>query len=102
MALQIVWSPLAEKDQEKILRYWAKRNKSNVYPQKLHAMITDRVDFIASSLPKRYKTSVPSIYYEYVREYRIYYKVRKDEVVILRIWDGRRNPDKQPFRNYSG
>ena len=44
---KILWSEKAQRDLLQILGYWKKRNRSNVYPNKLNSMILAMIDSIA-------------------------------------------------------
>jgi plasmid stabilization system protein ParE len=39
------------------------------------------------------KTNVENVHIQIVRQYLIVYKIQNEEILIVRIWDGRRNPD---------
>ena len=97
MALQIIWSSYAERDQDEILRYWAKRNKSKTYPRLLFHLFESTVNSLAKQEFNRHPTSAPDIFYKYVRNYRVYFEVNSTSIVILHIWDARRNPENAPY-----
>jgi plasmid stabilization system protein ParE len=94
MAKRIKLTPLAQLDKQEILKYWKIRNKSNVYSLKLNQSFYELFKEIAQ-YPKIGTISIGLDIYSIVyNNYRIYYKELDGTLIILRIWDTRRNPDK--------
>jgi plasmid stabilization system protein ParE len=40
------------------------------------------------------KTNLENVYIKIFRQYLIIYKIQVDDILIIRVWDGRRNPDE--------
>lgn len=97
MAKAVIWSRSATADLNEILAYWAQRNKSKVYPNKLNRLIRSAVERLSKGEIFMHLTSMKGYAYIYVREYRIYFESWDDRILILRIWDGRRDPGKEPY-----
>jgi addiction module RelE/StbE family toxin len=94
MVKKVVWSETAQNDRMEILLYWKQRNKSDSYSKKLNYLFTDAVDLIA----KYHKVGKASGYNEtrikIVRDYLIVYKEYESLILIITVWDNRRNPLK--------
>src|SRR5690606_16786088 len=92
---KIKWSSRAVKEVEKILSFWFYKNRSGTYSNKLNNSINSVISLIAEqptigrAIDKKYK-----IFYSTHRLYRICYTYTSEELIILCIWDNRRNPDK--------
>lgn len=77
------------------LNYWYKRNRSTSYPQKLNELFNSTARLLRYS-PGLGSVFIPdkNIYQVRVRDYRLYYTFSKSELVILVLWDVRRNPQR--------
>ena len=95
MAKQIIWSRRAQTDRKEILKYWNKRNKSNIYSKKLNGLFIEVVRLI-SQYPEIGKlTDDKKARIKIVRDYLIIYEVDdKDRLLILTVWDSRQNPQR--------
>ncbi len=89
---RIVWTLQARQERRDILAYWKRRNKSSLYSKKLRKLILDEALYIARHPFSGKATSISNIYYSIVKDYLIFYKESENEVTILSVWDGRRNP----------
>lgn len=97
MDKKIIWSATAKKSKHDILQYWKNRNKSLLFSIKLDQLIHDAVASIAAFPFSGKLTSSPDIRIKIVREYLLFYKVTDDKIMILLLWDGRRNPQDLPW-----
>jgi toxin YoeB len=92
MVKKIVWSATAQNDRKEILLYWKQRNKSDSYSRKLNYLFNDAANLIA----KFPKVGKPSGYNDtrikVVRDYLIVYKEYENLILIVTVWDSRRNP----------
>ena len=93
MAKPIVWSRRAINDRKDILGYWKGRNKSSAYGRKLNAHFKKAVQLIATHPNIGRRTDIEGIRVKLVRPNQIFYNNAKEQIEILIIWDGRRNPD---------
>lgn len=93
MVKQIIWSKRAKEDRKEILEYWLVRNKSNIYPLKLNNVFKEAIQWIADHPFVRRKTDFPGVYVKRVRDYLILFEDTDSKIIILTIWDTRRNPD---------
>lgn len=95
MVKQIIWSRRAQTDRKYILKYWNKRNKSNLYSSKLNGLFKEAVKLIADYPEIGKPTDDKNARIKIVRDYLIIYEVdEKDRLLILTIWDSRQNPQK--------
>lgn len=94
MARKIIWSERAKSDKIEILKYWLKRNKSNVYPKKLNALFQKSVRWIAIKYNPAKKTDFENVCVKIVRDYKIFYEIKNAEIHIISIFDTRMNPNK--------
>jgi plasmid stabilization system protein ParE len=98
MPKQVIWSPLAENDFSSILQYLQDNWESKVV-----SMFIDVADEVINQIiinPKQFPVIKKK---EKIRKCVItkhntlYYRERKDQIDILRIFDNRQNPKKLKF-----
>ncbi|HLS29497.1 MAG TPA: type II toxin-antitoxin system RelE/ParE family toxin [Flavobacteriaceae bacterium] len=94
MVKQIIWPRRAQTDRKEILKYWNKRNKSNIYSKKLNNLFKEAARLI-SKYPEigkqtddkntRIKIARDYLIYEVDQEYRLLFlqfgtadKIHKD------------------------
>ncbi len=92
MVKQIIWSARAKQDKKEILEYWLKRNKSNVYPQKLNNLFKLAVGSLAKNPFPRKKVDYGDAFVRIVRDYFIIFEEDNNTIYILLIWDTRQDP----------
>lgn len=93
MVREIIWSEKAAFERKEILNYWIARNKSNSYNKKLNNLFQNNIRLIVEFPDLGTETDVPNVRVRVVNVYLIFYEVVEDEIWILSIWDGRRNPE---------
>lgn len=92
MALQIVWTDLAEVQLDNILRYWVKRNNSTAYAIKLNELIQQTVRILSIYPDSRRITNNKNLRLKSVKDYFVYYSYNKELLNIVAICDMRRDP----------
>ncbi len=92
MAGRVVWTVQAQQDRIQILSYWKERNKSKKYSVKLDGLFRKSIRLISKYPLIGKPTNTPGVRLKVIRDYLIVYEIKKDVVVILRIWNSRRNP----------
>lgn len=97
MVKKIIWSKTAKASKKEILIYWNNRNKSNTFSQILDKLIHDGIKSISEFPTSGKATSNKEIRIKIVRDYLVFYKISNEEILILLIWDGRRNPKDLPW-----
>jgi toxin YoeB len=94
MAKQIIWSLRAQKDKKEIFKYWAERNKSHRYSQKLNQLFKEAIQLLREHPYIGRSTDDNSIRIKIVKDYLLIYEVTETSINILSIWDGRQDPSK--------
>ncbi|MGO2403565.1 type II toxin-antitoxin system RelE/ParE family toxin [Mesonia sp.] len=94
MAKQVIWSLRAQNDRKKILRYWKNRNKSNEFSKKLNGLFKEAIKLIADYSEIGKPTDDKNARIKIVRDYLIIYQIKKEQIIILTIWDSRQSPEK--------
>lgn len=92
MAKQIIWSDRTTNDLLNIFEYWLNRNKSNNYNKKLNTLFNKSIDLIANHSSIGRPTQIKNIKIKVVRDYQLIYEDSPELIIILTIWDSRRNP----------
>ncbi|MCA1761500.1 MAG: type II toxin-antitoxin system RelE/ParE family toxin [Cryomorphaceae bacterium] len=95
---KIRWTEQALRDKFEILEYWIERNKSKSYSEKLDRLIEEAIEQITEFPDQGKKTGFRDVRIRLVRSYLIYYLIDKDALVVIRIWDSRRDPEKLTLR----
>lgn len=93
MARKIIWTSRAEEVFHRILEFYLRRNETKTYSRKLNAEIKQIINLL-----KKFPFLGISIDIENIRvliksDFRIFYKIMPEEIVILLIWDCRHNPE---------
>ncbi len=94
MAKQIIWSLQAQEDRKQILSYWNNRNQSTSYSKKLHQLFKEAVKLVSQFPQIGRRTDENNIRIKLVKDYLVVYEEDQNNIYILKIWDGRRNPEK--------
>ncbi len=97
MAKRVVWTSQAKTDRYQILTYWKKRNKSTVYSNKINKQFHVAIRSISKYPLMNRPTEIINMRVKIVKHFHVIYKVLKKEIVILRVWDSRQNPQKLKF-----
>jgi plasmid stabilization system protein ParE len=91
MAYQIIWTEKANIERQHILQFWIDHNKSKIFSLKLNKLFISSIRNIAKRPNIGRKTEFDNVWVKIVREYLIFYEVIKKDLVILTVWDGRRD-----------
>lgn len=97
MAKRIVWTENAHNERKEILLYWKNHNQSTTYSKKLNELIKKAIQLISAHPHIGRKTDVENVRVKLVRDYLLFYEETVDKIIILSIWDNRRNPDEAPY-----
>lgn len=99
MAKRVIWSEIAVDTFKCILLYYVRITGSVKYSHKLEQHIKESISQI-SKYPHIGKVSEHESVREYsVRNYKIIYQIRPDQIVILIVWDTRQNPQSLSIDN---
>lgn len=88
---KIIWTFKANQERKDILEYWILRNKSKTFSLKLNKLILYNIGLLAEHPTIGRKTDVQNVRVKIVRDYLIFYEFSDSELIILSVWDGRRN-----------
>ncbi len=86
------WSDRATEDVEAIRNFFDHRNGSAAYSD----LLLDKFDAALKRVAKFHElgeikhNAIRSII---VKPYQLFYRVTKTEIIVLSVWDGRRNPE---------
>jgi len=93
---KIIWTENAIKNRTDIFDYWNKRNKSKTYSEKLYKEFIEAINLLKNN-PEIGVVSNYEFRHLLVRNYLIFYFIKDFEIVILKVWDGNRNPRNLNF-----
>ncbi len=90
---KIEWSVDARKDLLDILEFYIERNGSKTYSIKLNGLINKSIKLISKNPTIGTKTDYESVRALITGGYQIIYEIFDQIILIVMIWDCRRNPD---------
>ena len=98
MAYKIVWTEKANNERQYILEFWVENNKSKIYSLKLDKLFISTIRDLSKRPNIGRKTEFENVRVKIVREYLIFYEIFKNEILILSVWDGRRDKKNLTLR----
>lgn len=93
MAKRVIWTNTSKKARREILEYWIKRNHSNSYSKKLSKLFRKKTALLQSEAYLGKPTDFENVRVSLVNNYSLFYKVDREVIIIVGIWDNRRNPE---------
>ncbi len=90
---KVEWSSEAKSDLLDILDFYLQRNKSATYSKKLNAELQQTIKLMAQNPFIGMKTDYDSVRAFITNDFQIIYEVFDQLVLIIMIWDCRRDPD---------
>ncbi|RRQ46127.1 type II toxin-antitoxin system RelE/ParE family toxin [Chryseobacterium sp. SC28] len=94
---KVVWINSAKLELKEILIYWTKKTKSKAYSKKLSILISEAINLL-SQHPKIGRTTTDeNTRISIVRNYLIFYEATETQLIILSIWDARRDENETDF-----
>lgn len=91
---RIVWTKEARTDFKATLAFYNDRNGSSTYSIKLAEQIFKAIEKLQTSNHLGIRTSDPEVRVLIKDTFSIFYELKEDVVLVLVIWDSRRNPDE--------
>lgn len=91
---EIRWTIQAVNDKLDILEFWINRNRSKSYSEKLDKFFDEALMQVADFPGQGKLSDYRDIRIKLVRSYLIYYLVEGEKVVVIRLWDSRRDSKK--------
>ena len=98
MAKEIIWSRKAQNELIEILEYWINRNKTNAFSIKLNSLIEEQLNLIFEFPKIGRKTDIENVYIKVVHKYLLYYEFVDNNLHILTIRHGSKNPKTLKIR----
>ena len=93
MAKRVVWSNTAKKARRDILEYWIKHNGSSTYSKRLSRLFRLKISLLQSEHYLGKPTDFENVRVSLVSHFSLFYKITDQEIIVVGIWDNRRNPD---------
>jgi plasmid stabilization system protein ParE len=94
MSKRIVWSERARKDLIGIKAFYDKRNKSTDYSTKLLKAFRQSTLFIQKFPLVSIRTDRDNTRGIVVMGHILFFEIMENDIVILTVWDGKRDPDQ--------
>jgi plasmid stabilization system protein ParE len=94
MAKKIEWTQSAIVDRIQIYDYWAARNQSTSYSERLEFLFSNAANLLAEFPELGTLTSASSVRVKVLKTFKIFYISEAERIVIVRILDSRQNPKK--------
>lgn len=90
---KIIWTRKATLQLFSVMDYYADRNKSDISSLKLEREIKSNLADLDFSIALPKKTSLENVYYFTHKHIRLLFSIEDKSIVVLMVWDDRRNPD---------
>ena len=100
MAWRIVWTENADTDRQEIFDYWINRTNSLTYSKKLHRLIKENTKLISQYPYIGRLTDEDNIRVKIIGDYLLFYEISVTHIIILKLWDSRRNPHGLSLVNF--
>ena len=88
---KIIWTKTPNLERKEILEYWILRNKSKRFSIKLNYLILQTLEVLRENPTIGRRTNIDNVRVKLIREYLLLYEFTDAELIILSIWDARRN-----------
>ncbi len=98
------WSPFARKDMRSIKEFYDRRNGNSKYSTRLIRLFRQSADLIQKHPFASIETDIENVRGHIVLDYILFFSVEKDGILMLRVWDTRRDPGqiKRFLKGWSG
>lgn len=90
---KIIWSHRSKIKLYEILEFYAERNKSKTYSQKLYRRFSKEIQLLIKQPDLGIKTDLDNLRGLIVGDYLIFYEITIETIIIHTLWDCRQNPD---------
>ena len=91
---RIIWTERAQDERKDILKFWITHNKSTSYSRKLERLFREKLKLLSTNPYIGRKTDLgDDIRIKRILHYHVFYKINARIIVVLAIWDTRRDPD---------
>ena len=93
MVKQVIWTETAKQSRRLVLEYWIQHNKSNTYSKRLSILFREKIKLLQSQNYIGKPTDFKDVRATLVEHFTIFYKSSSTQIIIVGIWDNRRNPE---------
>lgn len=93
MAKRIIWTETAQDARRKILEFWIEQNRSKRYSRKLSKQFRARAQYLSRYNYIGKSTDFEDVKVTFMAHFSMFYKVTETEIIIVGLWDNRRNPE---------
>jgi plasmid stabilization system protein ParE len=90
---RLIWSNRAKISLYSILKFYADRNSSKTYSEKLYKKFNKEIQLLLKYPNIGIMTDLKNVRGLIIGNYIIYYEVSLKEIIIHTIWDSRQNPE---------
>ena len=94
MAEKVIWTTQAKNELFDILDYWKNRNQSILYSQKLFQFFLNQINLIILFPEIGRKTNFENVRIKNIKDYLLFYEIKKSKLYILTIKSSKQNPNK--------
>jgi len=91
---RIAWTKEARADFRATLEFYNDRNGSSTYSRKLAEQVFKAIEKLQDNNHLGIRTSDPEVRVLIKGAFSIFYELKEDMILVLIIWDSRRNPDE--------
>jgi len=93
MARRIIWSEKAKTVFQEILVFYYKRNGTKIYSKKLNSEIKKLISLLKKQAFIGRLTNIDNVRVLIKDNFKIFYKVEQNIIIILLVWDCRQDPN---------
>jgi plasmid stabilization system protein ParE len=90
---KIIWSHRAKIKLFEILKFYAERNHSKTYSEKLYYKFKKELKVLLKYPHLGIKTEIEDVRGLITGDYIIFYETTEKEIIVHTLWDCRQNPD---------
>src|ERR1044071_630579 len=98
MAKRLIWSLRAQVELISILSFWVEHNQSDDYSRKLRERINAVLTLLCENNFLGKPTNNQNVRSTVCDKYLIIYEILENDILVLTIFDGRRNPGKLIYK----
>jgi len=91
---RIIWTKEARIDFKITLQFYTERNGSSDYSRKLADEIFQIIEKLQNNFFLSRQTSDSDVRVLIKEAFSIFYEIKENKILILVVWDSRRNPDE--------
>jgi len=97
MALKVVWTQKARNEKDQILHYYLEPNGSPTYSRIPRQHFSQGLELVRVQEGIGKQTSRDEIRCLFVLDYSLFYRLDSQSIIVLSVWDNRRNPEQRPY-----